>query len=172
LTEVCHTIFGWFADRIGVYDSILPGPLVLFIVCLPKVGLCSPFPQAYKKVKKQRVEKVVGDFLMGTKIYVGNMSFEMDNMSLDEMFKPFGAVVSAQVIMDRDSGRSKGFGFVEMGSEAEAQAAISALNGKEVGGRALTVNEAKPREDRPRSGGGSRGGFGGGRSGGGRGGRY
>ena len=108
---------------------------------------------------------------MGTKIYVGNMSYEMDNMSLDEMFKPHGTVVSAQVIMDRDSGRSKGFGFVEMGSEAEAQAAIAALNGKEIGGRALNVNEAKPREDRPRGGGGGRGGFGG-RSGGGRGGRY
>jgi cold-inducible RNA-binding protein len=105
---------------------------------------------------------------MGTKIYVGNMSFEMDNMSLDEMFKPYGSVVSAQVIMDRDSGRSKGFGFVEMGSDEEAKAAISALNGKEVGGRALNVNEAKPREDRPRSGGGSRGGYGGGRGGGGR----
>jgi cold-inducible RNA-binding protein len=103
---------------------------------------------------------------MGTKIYVGNMSFEMDNMSLDEMFKPFGTVVSAQVIMDRDSGRSKGFGFVEMGSEGEAQAAIAALNGKEVGGRALTVNEAKPREDKPR--GGGRGGYGGGGGGGGR----
>ena len=100
------------------------------------------------------------------------MSFDVDNMSLDEMFKPHGSVVSAQVIMDRDSGRSKGFGFVEMGSEAEAQAAINALNGKEVNGRALTVNEAKPREDKPRSG-GSRGGFGGGgRSSGGRGGRY
>jgi RNA recognition motif-containing protein len=121
-------------------------------------------------------------FLMGTKIYVGNMSFDVDNMSLDELFKPFGSVVSAQVIMDRDSGRSKGFGFVEMGSEEEAQAAITALNGKEVNGRALTVNEAKPREDKPRSGGGgfrggSRGGFGGGgggggRSSGGRGGRY
>jgi len=111
---------------------------------------------------------------MGTKIYVGNMSFDMDNMSLDEMFKPYGSVVSAQVIMDRDSGRSKGFGFVEMGSESEAQAAISALNGKEVNGRALTVNEAKPREDRPRTGGGGRGfgGGGGGRSSGGRGGRY
>ncbi len=101
---------------------------------------------------------------MGTKIYVGNMSFDMDNMSLDEMFKPHGTVVSAQVIMDRDSGRSKGFGFVEMGSAAEAQSAIAALNGKEVNGRTLTVNEAKPREDRPRSSG--RGGFGG------RGGRY
>jgi RNA recognition motif-containing protein len=108
---------------------------------------------------------------MGTKIYVGNMSFDMDNMSLDELFKPYGTVASAQVIMDRETGRSKGFGFVEMGSEAEAQAAIAALNGKEVNGRTLTVNEAKPREDRPRSGGGR--GFGGGGGGrGGRGGRY
>lgn len=102
---------------------------------------------------------------MGTKIYVGNMSYDMDNMSLDEMFKPFGTVVSAQVVMDRESGRSKGFGFVEMSSAEEAKAAIDALNGKEVNGRAVTVNEAKPREDRPRTGGGrsggGRGGFGG-----------
>src|SRR4030042_4877665 len=83
------------------------------------------------------------------------------------MFEEFGTVQSAQVIMDRESGRSKGFGFVEMGSDQEAQAAINALNGKDIDGRALTVNEAKPREDR---GGGGRGGYGGGR-GGGRGGR-
>ena len=101
------------------------------------------------------------------------MSFDMDNASLDEMFRPYGSVVSAQVIMDRDSGRSKGFGFVEMGSESEAQAAISALNGQEVKGRALTVNEAKPREDRPRTGGGGGGRrFGGGGGGGGGGRRY
>ena len=100
---------------------------------------------------------------MGTKIYVGNLSYEADNMSLDEMFKPYGTVVSAQVIMDRDSGRSKGFGFVEMGTDEEAKAAIDALNGKEINGRAITVNEAKPRVDRPRSGGGGgRGGRGGG----------
>jgi RNA recognition motif-containing protein len=137
-----------------------------------------PLSADLEKVKNGRSKTNCGDFSMGTKIYVGNMSFDMDNMSLDEMFKPYGSVVSAQVIMDRDSGRSKGFGFVEMGSEAEAQAAIAALNGKEVNGRALTVNEAKPREDKPRSGGGfrggrsggGRGGFGGG--GGGRGGRY
>ena len=80
------------------------------------------------------------------------------------MFEEFGSVESAQVIMDRESGRSKGFGFVEMGSDQEAQAAINALNGKDVDGRALTVNEAKPREDRGgRSGGGGRGGYGGGR---------
>jgi cold-inducible RNA-binding protein len=90
---------------------------------------------------------------MSTKIYVGNLSYEADNASLDQMFKPYGTVASAQVIMDRDSGRSKGFGFVEMGTSDEASAAINALNGKEVNGRAVTVNEAKPREDRPRSGG-------------------
>ena len=87
---------------------------------------------------------------MGTKIYVGNLSYEADNASLDQMFKPYGTVASAQVIMDRDSGRSKGFGFVEMGSSDEATAAINALNGTEINGRAVTVNEAKPRVDRPR----------------------
>jgi cold-inducible RNA-binding protein len=90
---------------------------------------------------------------MSTKIYVGNLSYEADNASLDQMFKPYGTVSSAQVIMDRESGRSKGFGFVEMGTSDEAKAAIGALNGTEINGRAVTVNEAKPREDRPRSGG-------------------
>ena len=96
---------------------------------------------------------------------VGNLSFDTSDSDLRRLFEEFGTVESAQVISDRDTGRSKGFGFVEMGSDQEAQAAISALNGKEVGGRALTVNEAKPREER---GGGGRGGYGGGRSGGGR----
>jgi RNA recognition motif-containing protein len=91
---------------------------------------------------------------MSTKIYVGNLSYEADNASLDQMFKPYGTVTSAQVIMDRESGRSKGFGFVEMGTSDEATAAIGALNGTEINGRAVTVNEAKPREDRPRSSGG------------------
>ncbi|MDD5459570.1 MAG: RNA-binding protein [Phycisphaerae bacterium] len=100
---------------------------------------------------------------MGTKIYVGNLSFDTDNMSLGEMFNPYGTVASAQVIMDRDSGRSKGFGFVEMSSDEEAKAAIAGLDGTEVNGRALKVNEAKPREDKPR--GGGRGGFGSGRGG-------
>jgi cold-inducible RNA-binding protein len=93
---------------------------------------------------------------MGTKIYVGNLSYDTDNTSLDQMFKSYGTVASAQVIMDRDSGRSKGFGFVEMGTSAEATAAINALNGTEINGRAVTVNEAKPREDRPRSNSGGR----------------
>jgi cold-inducible RNA-binding protein len=100
------------------------------------------------------------------KLYVGNLSYDTSDSKLQEIFEEYGAVQSAQVIMDRDTRRSKGFGFVEMGSDQEAQAAITGLNGKEAGGRALTVNEARPREDRSgeRSGGGrDRGGYRGGR---------
>src|SRR3954451_1306280 len=104
---------------------------------------------------------------MGKKLYVGNMSYDVDSSTLEQMFTAHGTVQSAEVVADRDTGRSKGFGFVEMGSEAEAQAAIAALNGADNGGRALTVNEARPREDRGGGGGGGggRGGFGGGRGG-------
>ena len=98
---------------------------------------------------------------MGKKLYVGNLAYGVGNGDLQQMFEAHGAVQSAQVIMDRDTGRSKGFGFVEMKTDQEAQAAIAAMNGKEVDGRSLTVNEAKPREDR----GGGRGGSGGGRGG-------
>ncbi len=98
---------------------------------------------------------------MGKKLYVGNLSYDVDSSALEQLFTPHGTVTSAQIINDRDTGRSKGFGFVEMGSDGEAQAAIAALNGKDHGGRALTVNEAKPRESRPSGGGG--GGYGGGR---------
>jgi len=102
---------------------------------------------------------------MGKKVYVGNLTYEVSDSDLQTLFEPHGSVVSAQVIMDRDSGRSKGFGFVEMSSDDEAQTAIKELDGQDNGGRPLKVNEAKPREDR----GGGRGGYGGG--GGGRGGR-
>ncbi|MEA2708636.1 MAG: hypothetical protein QOF78_1237 [Phycisphaerales bacterium] len=95
---------------------------------------------------------------MGSKLYVGNLSYEVTNADLNAMFTPHGTVSSAEIIQDRDTGRSKGFGFVQMGSDKEAQAAIGALNGQEQNGRALTVNEAKPREDRPRTGGGGGGG--------------
>ncbi len=105
---------------------------------------------------------------MGKKLYVGNLSYDVTSSDLEQMFTPHGTVQSAEVIMDRDTNRSKGFGFVEMGSDQEAQAAIAALNGKDNNGRALKVNEAKPRE--ARSGGGGRGGYGGG--GGGRRDRY
>ena len=95
---------------------------------------------------------------MGSKLYVGNLSYDVTNADLNTMFTPHGTVNSAEIIQDRDTGRSKGFGFVQMGTDKEAEAAISALNGQQQNGRALTVNEAKPREDRPRSGGSDRGG--------------
>jgi cold-inducible RNA-binding protein len=98
---------------------------------------------------------------MGKKLYVGNLTYGVTNSTLEQMFTAHGTVESAQVIMDRDTGRSKGFGFVEMKSDQEAQAAITGLNGKEVEGRALTVNEARPRTEGGR--GGSGGGYGGGR---------
>jgi cold-inducible RNA-binding protein len=99
---------------------------------------------------------------LSKKLYVGNLTYNVNETDLEALFTPFGAVQSAQVIVDRDTNRSKGFAFVEMGSDAEAQAAIQGLNGYDHDGRNLTVNEAKPRE--PRTGGG---GYGGGRSGGG-----
>ena len=89
---------------------------------------------------------------MGKKLYVGNMSYDVDSSALEQLFAEHGTVQSAQIITDRDTGRSKGFGFVEMSSDAEAQAAIAAKNGQDHGGRALTVNEAKPQPER--SGGG------------------
>lgn len=110
---------------------------------------------------------------MGKKLYVGNLSYQTESSELQDLFAEFGTVASAEIIADRETGRSKGFGFVEMGTDEEAAAAIAGMNGKEIGGRTLTVNEAKPKE--PRSGGfgggggGGRGfgGGGGGRSGGG-----
>ncbi len=112
---------------------------------------------------------------LGTKLYVGNLSYGVSSSDLQQLFAAFGTVRSAEVITDRDTGRSKGFGFVEMSSDEEAQAAIQGLNGQERDGRAMTVNEARPREERPGGGGGrgGRGGYGGGGGGrGGRGGRY
>ncbi len=102
---------------------------------------------------------------MGKKLYVGNLGYGVTDSDLTKMFEPHGTVESAQVIMDRETGRSKGFGFVEMGSQQEAQAAIAALSGKEIEGRTLTVNEARPKTEGGRGGGGGRGGYGGGRGG-------
>ena len=99
---------------------------------------------------------------MGKKLYVGNLSYDVSSSDLEAMMTPHGTVQSAEVIMDRDSGQSKGFGFVEMSSDSEAQAAISALDGQDQGGRAIKVNEAKPREPRGGGGGGGYGGGGGG----------
>ncbi len=105
---------------------------------------------------------------MGNKLYVGNLSYSIRDDDLNQAFSQYGTVNSAKVMMDRDTGRSKGFGFVEMGSDPEAQAAINGLNGQPLEGRAIVVNEARPREERPggfRSGGGG-GGYGGGGGGG------
>ena len=114
---------------------------------------------------------------MGNKLYVGNLPYTVRDEDLQQSFGEFGSITSAKVMMERDTGRSKGFGFVEMGSDAEAQAAIAGMNGQSLGGRSITVNEARPMEARPpRSGGfggggGGGGGYGGGdRSGGGGGG--
>jgi len=100
---------------------------------------------------------------MGKKLYVGNLPYSVRDGDLEQAFGQFGSVTSAKVMMERDTGRSKGFGFVEMGSDEEAQAAISGMNGQPLGGRSVVVNEARPMEDRPpRTGGGGFGGGGGG----------
>src|SRR3954453_4973248 len=106
-----------------------------------------------------------GSSILAKKLYVGNLTYNVNESDLEALFSQFGTVQSAQIIVDRDTNRSKGFGFVEMDTDAQAQAAIQGLHEKEHDGRRLTVNEAKPRE--PRSGGGGYGGGGGGRSGGG-----
>ena len=105
---------------------------------------------------------------MGNKLYVGNLPYTVRDEDLQQSFGEFGSITSAKVMMERDTGRSKGFGFVEMGSDAEAQAAIAGMNGQSLGGRAITVNEARPMEARPpRTGGfGGGGGYGGGGGGG------
>src|ERR1700712_3557581 len=107
---------------------------------------------------------------MGNKLYVGNLPYQVRDSDLEEAFGQYGQVTSAKVMMDRETGRSKGFGFVEMGSDADAQAAIDGMNGQPLGGRSILVNEARPMETRPRgfagSGGGGSGGYGGGGGGG------
>ncbi|GAB3767652.1 hypothetical protein GCM10028796_29700 [Ramlibacter monticola] len=107
---------------------------------------------------------------MGNKLYVGNLPYQMRDSDLEQAFSQFGQVNSAKVMMERETGRSKGFGFVEMASDAEAQAAITGMNGQPLGGRSIVVNEARPMENRPRGFGGGGGGYGGGGGGGGYGG--
>ena len=120
-----------------------------------------PFFSA-RKVITVAVGSVLRKSPVGTRLYVGNLSYSVTSQSLEALFSQYGQVKSAQVVQDRDTGRSKGFGFVEMGDSAQAQAAIDALNSKEHEGRALTVNEARPREDRGGGGGGGGRGYGGG----------
>ena len=102
---------------------------------------------------------------MNNKLYVGNLPYSVNDASLQQNFSEYGNVLSAKVMMDRETGRSKGFGFVEMATEAEAQTAIEGLNGMSVDGRSINVNVARPKEERPGGFGGGRGGFGGGRGG-------
>ena len=124
----------------------------------------SPFSSTLE-VSRRVVFSFSRSSILGKKLYVGNLTYNVNETDLEALFSQFGTVQSAQIIIDRDTNRSKGFGFVEMGSDAEAQAAIQGLDGRDHDGRNLTVNEAKPRE--PRSGGGG-GGYGGGGGGGGR----
>jgi len=132
----------------------------------------NPFPQEPERKRRGPKVRQEGNREMGKKLYVGNMSYSVTSDTLKQLFGAYGKVASADVIMDRETGRSKGFGFVEMSTDAEAAAAIAGTNGTDVDGRALTVNEARPQA--PRVGGGGGGGFGGGdrdRGGGGYGGR-
>jgi cold-inducible RNA-binding protein len=117
-------------------------------------------PESYSRV----VMSFTRNFTVGRKLYVGNLTYNVTNSDLEALFAPYGVVESSQVIMDRETNRSKGFGFVEMSSDGEAKSAINALHETEHDGRRLTVNEAKPREER--SGGGGGGGYGGSRGGG------
>jgi hypothetical protein len=115
--------------------------------------------------KRAGLVRFLRNCFVGTRLYVGNLSYSVSNEQLEELFGAYGQVKTAQVIMDRDTGRSKGFGFVEMADGSGAQAAIEGMNGKDIDGRALTVNEARPREERGGGGGGYGGGGGGGRGG-------
>jgi cold-inducible RNA-binding protein len=144
---------------------VLPIRLMLLPCLIHPMGFNgSPF-----LLDPESVNRVVSHWFrsstVGKKLYVGNLTYKVNESDLEALFSQYGTVQSAQIIVDRDTNRSKGFGFVEMGSDAEAQAAIDGLNGQDHDGRNLTVNEAKPREER--GGGGGRGGYGGGGGGGG-----
>ena len=154
-----YTLSGWFVSRVrdaGQCAIASPRPLSTDPTWWATT-LASFFSTG--KAKNWVVISWYGSFVLGRKLYCGNLSYNVSSSDLEELFTPFGTVQSAQVIEDRGSGRSKGFGFVEMGSDAEAQAAIEGLNEKEHDGRVLTVNEARPREER--RGGGHGGGYGG-----------
>jgi RNA recognition motif-containing protein len=143
--------------------SVNRGPSYCFsLSTLPPSGL-SNAPLSYRPGKQPAGRNVfaTGRLHLGKKLYVGNLTYAVTDSNLEEWFAQYGTVQSAQVITDRETGRSKGFAFVEMDTEAQAQAAIQGLNDQEHGGRRLTVNEAKPRQ--PRSGGSAGGGYGGSR---------
>lgn len=155
------------SNSVPYADSCAIGFRVAFVRPTRWADLSVPFFPA-RKVKPWAAIPLYRRCVVGRKLYCGNLSFNVASSDLEQLFSQFGTVESAEVISDRDTGRSKGFGFVEMSSDAEAQAAIQGLNQTDHDGRSLTVNEARPREDR---GSGRRGGYGGGGRGN-RGGRY
>jgi cold-inducible RNA-binding protein len=158
--------FGWSDDRVA--PLALPDPVPASRTRLSRLNgfqrkLLSPRPGKHNAGRRSSFRSLI----VSKKLYVGNLTYNVNESDLEALFTPFGTVQSAQVIVDRETNRSKGFGFVEMDTDAQAQAAIQGLNGNEHDGRNLTVNEAKPRESRPSGGGYGGGGGGGGRSGGG-----
>jgi len=151
---------GWFVEPRHVANLGDPSlDCIAENVFLPLRLECRPLSHTALKEKQWVGHAIVQENVMGKKLYIGNLSYDVSSSDLEAMLAPHGTVQSAEVIMDRSTGQSKGFGFVEMNSDSEAQAAISALDGQEHGGRSIKVNEAKPRE--PRSGGGGYGGGGG-----------
>jgi RNA recognition motif-containing protein len=154
---------GWFAERVRDVGSPDPRTSPDSIAYPPTGSPRRPFFVLDLKSDERVVMPHTRNSRVGKKLYVGNLTYGVSNADLEALFAPYGSVQSAQIIQDRETGRSKGFGFVEMSSDSEAKAAIDALHDQEHDGRRLTVNEAKPREDR----GGGGGGYGGGRGGGG-----
>jgi RNA recognition motif-containing protein len=157
------TVF-WISSRAGSFFSYIEVALEFFLsIRNPKSSLLTVFLRSqldsnfFGNSPKRRQRLYI---IMSTKLYVGNLSFNTSTQDLDQMFGEVGTVLSSNIIEDRETGRSRGFAFVEMSSSEEAQSAITKLNGKEIDGRELTVNEAKPRENR--TGGGGGGGYGGG----------
>ena len=142
--------YSWSSDRFSGRSSLLSALLLPLVKCILFRG-AMPLPRGGIALVSFL------EALRGKKLYVGNLTYGVTSSALEQMFAPHGTVESAQIIMDRDTGRSKGFGFVEMSSAQEAQAAIAALNGQQSEGRSLTVNEARPREERGGSRGGHRG---------------
>ena len=160
-------LIGWSDDRVAPLAPLGSGPCSPPSPFPPDGLALSPLSPRPGKHPAGRLPSRSRSSILSKKLYVGNLTYNVNESDLEALFTPFGTVQSAQVIVDRDTNRSKGFGFVEMDTDAEAQAAIQGLNGREHDGRNLTVNEAKPREART---GGGGGGGGGGRSGGGYGG--
>jgi uncharacterized membrane protein YgcG len=160
---------GWSDDRVA--PPAPNGPAIVRLSRLSRRQGFNGSPFLFDPESILRVDSAFpfGSLILGKKLYVGNLAYGVNESDLEGLFSQFGTVQSAQIIVDRDTNRSKGFGFVEMDTEAQAQAAIQGLHDQEHDGRRLTVNEAKPREDRPRGGGGG-GGYGGGGGGGSRGG--